>query len=188
MDDPRSLLLDALALADALAGEVTDADLGRSTPCAGWDLAALLAHVAGQYHGFARALETGDAPVEALAPVAFSAESWSRCLGELRAALDDVDLDGTARIVELAPMPLPVRYVLRAQLLDTVVHSWDIARALDRVWEPPHRLVAEVAAIAESIPATASGPGRAFAVPLSRAGTVWERTLARVGRDPGWTR
>src|SRR3954470_12651500 len=175
MDDPRSLLLDALALADVLAAEVTDADLGRSTPCAGWDLAALLAHVAGQYHGFARALETGDAPAEALAPVAFSPESWSRCLGELRAAVRDVDLDGTARVVELAPMPLPVRYILRAQLLDTVVHSWDVApaphggaapRALDGGWDPPHHLVAEVAAIAESIPPTASGPGRAFAVPL----------------------
>src|SRR3954452_10685242 len=172
MDDRRSLILNALVLADGLAGEATYADRGRSPPCAGWDLAALLAHVAGQYHGFARALETGDAPLAGLAPVACSAESWSRCLGELQAALHDVDLDGRARIVELAPIPLPVRSVLRAQVLDTVVHSWDIARALDRVWEPPQHLGAEVAATAESIPAAASGPGRAFAVPLSPAGTV----------------
>src|SRR5918998_3703711 len=32
------------------------ADLGRPTPCAGWDLRALLEHMTGQDHGFAAAV------------------------------------------------------------------------------------------------------------------------------------
>lgn len=183
MDDPRPLLLDALDLADTLVAGVTDADLARPTPCAGWDLAALLAHVVGQYHGFARALVTGDAPAAALAPVAFTAASWSRAVAELRTAVGDLDLDGTARVEELAPSPLPVRSVLRAQLLDTVVHTWDVASALGLPFEPPRELVDEVAAIAETIPPSSSGPGRAFAAALSPTGSTWQRTLARVGRD-----
>src|SRR5918998_123137 len=44
------------------------ADLARPTPCAGWDLRALLEHMTGQDHGFAAAVRAGDtADVDATA-------------------------------------------------------------------------------------------------------------------------
>src|SRR5690349_14873473 len=58
----------ALDLASELVATIRPADLGRPTPCAGWDLAALLAHMTGQNHGFADALRGGTA-VAAYAPV-----------------------------------------------------------------------------------------------------------------------
>src|SRR4051812_25378579 len=38
-----------------LVARVTEADLGRRTPCAGWDLAMLLEHMTTQHLGFAAA-------------------------------------------------------------------------------------------------------------------------------------
>ena len=58
----------ALDLAAELVATVRPADLGRPTPCAGWDLGALLAHMTGQNHGFADALR-GGTDVAAYAPV-----------------------------------------------------------------------------------------------------------------------
>ena len=49
--------LDRAAVLEAarLAGRIQPDDLGRATPCDGWDLAALLAHLSGQHRGFAAA-------------------------------------------------------------------------------------------------------------------------------------
>jgi uncharacterized protein (TIGR03086 family) len=185
IEDPRPLHAHAAALADAVVRQVAMQDLGRPTPCAGWDLAALLAHMIGQQRGFARALATGDAPESAYAPEAFSASGWSDSLAALSAAVAVADLAGVARVSELAPVAVPVRSIVRAQLLDTVVHTWDVAEALGVAFVPPEHLAAEVAAIAESVPDSSRGPGRAFGPALGSSGSPWDRTLALLGRAPG---
>jgi hypothetical protein len=50
---------DAVAVRNSVAvvAQVTAADLGRPTPCAAWDLRALLAHMTVQHLGFAAAAE-----------------------------------------------------------------------------------------------------------------------------------
>ena len=66
------------AVTDLLAG-LTPADLDRPSPCAGWDLRQLLAHMIGQNHGFADAAES-DVGVAAFAdrPVDLDAQkAWS---------------------------------------------------------------------------------------------------------------
>src|ERR1700754_3328401 len=107
----------ALELTSELVGAVQPADLGRPTPCAGWDLAALLAHMIGQNRGFADALR-GGTDVAAYAPVPD--------------LLDAVAQPGTdavllPEITTAQRFPVPV--VIGFQLLDTVVHSWDVATA-----------------------------------------------------------
>ncbi|HEY0639365.1 MAG TPA: maleylpyruvate isomerase N-terminal domain-containing protein, partial [Pseudonocardiaceae bacterium] len=44
-----------MATSVAVVAGVSADDLGRPTPCAGWDLRRLLAHMTGQNHGFAAA-------------------------------------------------------------------------------------------------------------------------------------
>jgi uncharacterized protein (TIGR03083 family) len=47
----------ALRTSAAIVARAGVADLGRPTPCAGWDLSDLLAHMVGQNYGFASAVE-----------------------------------------------------------------------------------------------------------------------------------
>jgi uncharacterized protein (TIGR03086 family) len=180
--DLRPLHRAALALADRYVDTVADDDLPRDSPCAGWDLAALLAHMVGQHRGFASAVRDGDAPRARYAPVPFTPQAWSASVAELLAAFAAADPAGSVIAAELSPAPLPVRRVIGAQLLDTVVHTWDVARALGQDFRPPDDLLEVVAAMAEAIPDTARGPGAAFAAALPGQGDPWHRTLALLGR------
>jgi uncharacterized protein (TIGR03086 family) len=182
IDDLRDLHRQALALADAQIADVTPADLEHATPCDGWSLADLLAHMIGQHRGFATAIRDGDAPADAYAPVPFDHAEWRESIGQLVAAFAEASLDGSVVEIELAPMPLPTRRVLAAQLIDTVVHTWDITQARGTDFVPPTDLLAVAADIAAAIPDQAYGPGAAFAHRLPLTGDRWADTLALVGR------
>jgi uncharacterized protein (TIGR03086 family) len=173
---------DALTLADLHVSGLRPGDMSRPTPCADWSLGELLAHMIGQHLGFARAARELTAPAEAYRPVPFEPASWAQSVRELRDAFAAADLDGAAVAVELAPTPLPISQLVAAQLLDTVVHTWDVAESVGTEFTPPKDLLAATATIAEAIPDRAFGPGRAFVSRLSAGGDTWQRTLALVGR------
>jgi hypothetical protein len=101
-------------------------------------------------------------------------------------AFAEADLDGEAVLVEIAAAPLPMAFVVRAQLLDTVVHAWDVARALGVPYVPSAELVAAVADGAAAVPddGRRTRPGAAFAPARPVQGSEWERALAQLGRDP----
>lgn len=177
-----------MGTADELARRITGDDLPRATPCADWALGELLAHMVGQHLGFAAAVRNGDAPRSAYAPVAFTLDRWTESVAVLLDAFAGADLDATAVEIELAPQPLPIGRLVAAQFLDTVVHTWDIARAMGEPYQPSAEVSDVVAHLAGGIPdderRTASGA--AFAPALPDRGTAWDRALARLGRDPKW--
>ncbi len=80
--------------------------------------------------------------------------------------------------------PLPIAVLVQAQLLDTVVHTWDVAAALGESYTPEPDVVDAVLRIAEPIPddERREKPGAAFAHARETDGTPWERTLALLGR------
>jgi uncharacterized protein (TIGR03086 family) len=182
MNDLRLLHRDSLALADRYVVDLAESDWSRPTPCAGWSLADLLAHMIGQHRGFAEATRTLDAPAEAYAPVPWSPVAWRASVDELVTAFADAELGAQAVAVELTTTPLPIAQLVAAQLLDTVVHTWDIAQSVGVEFVPPDDLLAATAAIAAAIPDRAYGPGRAFVSRLPVDGDTWARTLALVGR------
>jgi len=186
-DDLRPLHRAALDDADALVGRITSGDLTRPTPCAAWNLGDLLAHMIGQHHGFAAAVRGGDAPLEAYTPQPYTPGRWAGSVSTVRDAFAAADLGAAAVLVEIAPDPLPLRRVVGAQLLDTVVHTWDVGRALGLEYVPADDLVAVVAAVAAAVPddERRNRPGAAFARSVPGSGTEWERALARLGRVPG---
>jgi uncharacterized protein (TIGR03086 family) len=190
-NDLRPLHLDALARADGVVRRVVPSDLGGRTPCAAWGLGELLAHMVGQHHGFATAVVAGDAPDHAYEPRPFEPVAWADSIEVLGAAFAAADLDAHVHQVELrADGTLPVRFLVAAQLLDTVVHTWDVARSLGGDHRPPDEVVDVVAAIADAIPASSSeGDRAAFAPPRAPVpGDPWARALARLGRDVAWRR
>ena len=54
MEERLGLHAEAMGLLDAVVQHVTDDDLERPTPCAGWTVVDLLAHEVGQHLGFCR--------------------------------------------------------------------------------------------------------------------------------------
>lgn len=79
--------------------------------------------------------------------------------------------------------------LLGAQLLDTVVHTWDVAAALDEPYTPPSDVADAVLAIAAPIPDDEGRerPGAAFAHAVPSGDGPWERALGLLGRDPRWS-
>jgi uncharacterized protein (TIGR03086 family) len=185
-DGLRDLHRQALDDAHAHVRRIGERDLGLPTPCAGWSLADLLAHMIGQHLGFAAAVRDGAAPREAYAPRPFSRELWERSVSELVDAFAAADLAGAVVLAEIAPEPRPVTFAVGAQLLDTVVHTWDVARSFGEPYVPSAELVAAVARGAAVVPddERRRRPGAAFAPALADGGSEWERALARLGRDP----
>jgi uncharacterized protein (TIGR03086 family) len=176
----------ALRAADEQVAAVSATDLSRPTPCAGWRLADLLSHMIGQHHGFEQAIWRGAAPVQAYAPVAFTLAGWRASVEELTGAIVGADLAQSVVAAELSAAAIPVSRVIDAHLLDTVVHTWDVAAARGDGYTPAGPLLAATAQLALTIPARARGPGGAFghARPASGRGP-WADTLAITGRRPG---
>jgi uncharacterized protein (TIGR03086 family) len=179
----RELHRTALDVASEYVVAVARPALQGPTPCAGWTLGDLLAHMIGQHRGITAAVRDGNAPASAYTPVPFTEAGWHDSASELIAAFNGVDLDATVVEIELAPMPISVRRILDAHVLDTVIHTWDVAEAEGREFTPPTPLLTAVRGIADGIPDRAHGPGAPFAPRLPAPGTTWADTLALVGRN-----
>lgn len=185
VDELRTLHRQAIGEVRPFVRQVDTGDLGRQTPCAGWDLSQLLAHMVGQHRGFAAAVTAGSTARSAYAPEPFDQAKWAESVDALLAAFAGARDDDRILEVELHPTErLPLEFVISAQLLDTVVHTWDVASALDLTYTPSPQLVAPILAMAERIPdgANRTGPDAAFAPALPPSESDWGRLLALLGR------
>jgi len=185
---------DALAAARAVLSRVGTGDLTRPTPCRGWDLRMLTEHMIGQNEGFAAAIASGDAPAEAYAPRLVGnpdavLRAWDESVEHLLAAADACSFDRPVRLVEIASdATFPAEAAVRMHLLDTVVHTWDVATALGERHRPEPVLLDLVTAGAQQVPGgdARTRPGAVFAPSLHTSTTdPWALALARLGRDPG---
>lgn len=185
--DQRPLHRLAIEIANTYVDPIVVAERDLPTPCSNWNLGELLAHMVGQHFGFAQALREATAPASAYLPVPFSPRVWRQSTQELLEACAGADLEETALQVELHPtQPLPIPMIINAQLLDTVVHTWDVARSLGLDFEPGEKLATAVFNIAQPIPddERRDKPGAAFGHALPVTGSSWEQSLMLLGRDP----
>ena len=187
MDERLGLHAEAMGLLDAVVQHVSDDDLERPTPCVGWTVADLLAHEVGQHLGFAAAVRAGDAPESAYVPVPFSAETWRDSVETILSAFAGADPDAPVTVRELVPVPLSLRVVVDAQLLDLLAHTWDLSKGLGHDFTPPDHLAADFLQMAQALPDRAYGEGKAFSERLAPEGSDWHQALRLLGRDPEWT-
>jgi uncharacterized protein (TIGR03086 family) len=172
----------------SVAARVRETDLDRPTPCAGWDLRTLLAHMIGQDHGFAAAA-LADVSKEAFEPREASVEAHAAGAAVVVAAFAAADPGRDVLMPEFGAR-LPLRTVVGFHLVDTLVHGWDVAVSLGGgVWYDDD-LVAAALEQAEAVPGgdMRTAAGAAFGPVRSEAGSAagWARTLALLGRDPRW--
>jgi uncharacterized protein (TIGR03086 family) len=188
-NDQRAAHRAALAVASTYVARVSPSQLGLPTPCVGWDLQQLLDHMVRQHVGFATVVANGEAAATAYRPVTFTTESWTESVRALGDAFAAADLEARVVEVELDPVrPLPVRFLVGAQWLDTVVHTWDIAATVGERYDPPADVAEAMLQMATAIPDDdrRDKPGAAFAHGLTVVGGAWEQSLALLGRDPNW--
>jgi uncharacterized protein (TIGR03086 family) len=187
--------LDAAAVRATVAvvGKISVEDLGRPTPCADWDLAALLAHMAGQHYGFAAAAAGLGADRAVWRPVPLGDDFVRGYAAAADALIDAFAADGVIdrpfALPEISTaQPFPGRVAIGFHFIDYVVHGWDVATSIGVAWDLPDDVVAAALPIARAVPGGAARevPGAAFApaLPTGAGASGMDEILALLGRDP----
>ncbi|MGW6270958.1 TIGR03086 family metal-binding protein [Streptomyces sp. NPDC055060] len=196
-DPPGLLALDRTAVRESLRllRSARDGDWERPSPCSGWTLRDLVAHMAAQHHGFAAAARGAGAdrtywiaPELGRDPFKVYDESVRHVLA---AFAEEGVMERGFTLPELG-VTVSGHIAVGFHFLDHVVHSWDVAKAVgaeEPDFPPP---VAKAALeIARRVPKDPErrGPGAAFApvLPTPEDASPLEETLALLGRSPAWS-
>ncbi|HET9142326.1 TIGR03086 family metal-binding protein [Actinophytocola sp.] len=191
--DIQALDRRALDAADAVVGRVRDADLDRPTPCAGWDLRALLVHMAGNNNGFAVAAAGAPADPDVWQGVGLEADptgAYAASARRVRAAFEPDDvLDRTFTVHGFGDFPGAT--AIGMHFIDYLAHGWDVAVTIgaEPVLDP--ELCLAVLRIGSRWPpgsAAIWGPGAPFGhpVPVADDAPPAHRMLGFLGRSPVW--
>lgn len=167
---------------------IADATLSAPTPCAEYDVKALVNHVFQVIVQFQRlaakeASDFGETPDR----VAGSPEWRERLVDEADRLVAAWSAPG-AEEGTTGGMDMPARLVGSMALLDLTVHLWDLARATGQEYPgADEAVVAELAGAVDELAPTARKMG-VFGepVPVAEGAPAFERLLARTGRDPHW--
>jgi uncharacterized protein (TIGR03086 family) len=144
--DIRSFHRSAVMASVAVVNNVTPNDLHRATPCDGWDLSHLLAHMTVQHRGFAAAAQGGgadparwDIATVADAVAVDPAGTYAAAAADvLEAFADDGVLTGSFALPEFGPgAAFPGSQAIGFHFVDYVVHGWDVARSIDAPFTLP---------------------------------------------------
>ena len=185
------LLKHALDQTERLIAAVGAGQAGLATPCSGWDVRALVRHMAGQdLRNFLAATrgETADwqAPPDELG------EDWTAAFRDraapLRSAWRAADLDQPVAIPGGGQAPLRSR--ADQQITELTVHGWDLAMATGQQTGLDLALAEHALGWSHGmLRPEFRGPGKAFGpeVPVPPGAPVYQRLAGWFGRDPRWT-
>ncbi|MFF5474149.1 TIGR03086 family metal-binding protein [Streptomyces achromogenes] len=186
--DPRPLYARATAQAARLIRTVRPERLTAPTPCAEYDVRALLGHIVGGTRRIAVVGETGEGHGEPMTAPDVPDDGWAGAYDEVRErALKAWESDG--RMASSVTVPwgeIPGRAALSAYVMEIVAHTWDLSEATGR----PLALDPDLAefALATARQALPEGPreGRPFdaPVPAPEGAGAYERLAAWLGRVP----
>ncbi|HTJ33755.1 MAG TPA: TIGR03086 family metal-binding protein [Dactylosporangium sp.] len=176
----------ALATFDSAVRALPGDRLGAATPCAGWDVRALLNHVVGEDRwavellaGRSIADVGGSLDGDLLGEDPFAA--WAAASAAAAAA---VEAAGPDAVVGLSAGPTPVAEYLRQLAADHLVHAWDLATAVGVNLRLDAGLVAAVAEWFAPVEETYRSYGMvAPRPPLARDAEPQARLLAMFGRS-----
>ncbi|MDX2563981.1 TIGR03086 family metal-binding protein [Streptomyces sp. TX20-6-3] len=181
------LLRSAAAQAMPLVRGIADTSLGAPTPCAEYDVRALLNHLLGVVVHFQALAAKQPADLSATTDWLASADWRDRFEAETGKLVEAWSAPG-AEEGTTGGMAMPARTVGSMVLLDLTVHAWDLARATGQGFTPDPGVVDGLVEEVERMAPMARRMGVfGEAVDLPRDATVFERLLATTGRDPrGW--
>lgn len=165
-----------------VVSNVSEADLGRPTPCAKFDVAGVLEHMVGGASAFAPLIrgeaEPGVAPTEGAV-----IDRWHVALGSL---VEAAHSEGAQERTIASPFgDLSGATFITYLAFDGLTHAWDIATATGQTLEPSDALVAEIDAFAHGFlkPEMRDGDTFAEATEPPANATPIERLVAFSGRS-----
>jgi uncharacterized protein (TIGR03086 family) len=184
----------AVRVSVQVVSQVSVADLARPTPCAGWTLAELLAHMTAQHNGFAAAAAGDGADLvhwQTGAPVADPVGEYAAAAERVIAAFAAASVPaGEFVLPEISPkLRFPAVEAIGFHFVDYVVHGWDVARALGLGYDLEPDVLAAAVSIAQTVPdgERRRQPGAAFAPRVAAtSGGVLDQIVALLGRRPDW--
>ena len=185
----------ALQTTVGIVGKAGVGDLERSTPCAGWTLGKLLAHMVGQNYGFAAAADgdSRDPAVFADRPVGDRpAADYEESVRRVTEAFGAASLGERGMYLPevRGGMTLPAATAVGFHLVDYVAHGWDVAASLGISADFDDDVLRAALTIAESVPDEAKSPDERTpfrpSVRTSSAALL-DRVVALLGRAPDWT-
>lgn len=173
------LLERALAYTRVRLADVRPELLDRPTPCAGWDLGDLLAHMEDSLDAF---LEAAGGSVT-LAAVPSAQLTRIGALSEKACALLGAWTHGPPATVHVGPRALGSELLGATAALEITVHGWDVGVATGHPTPVPADLAARLLAVAREV-VTDADRGSRFADPLAvPPGAPYDvRLLAFLGR------
>lgn len=184
----------AVELSRSIVATVTQGQLRLPTPCAEWDLGALLAHMTVQHHGFARAVDGERTELADWHPTPVDADPAGRYAQAADRVIASFGAAGTSGRKVYLPeirdgVTVPGRVAMGFHLVDYVVHAWDVAATLGKPVEFDDDLLDAALVVAAQVPDDEASrrPGMAFGPKIaSPTGDKLDRLLTALGRSPSW--
>jgi uncharacterized protein (TIGR03086 family) len=157
--------------------------LDNPTPCAEWDLRALLGHTIGVVDNIGGAVRGEELRDPAAFTVTDAAAQFRAAADATLAAWTAAGLDGETNI---GAGPMPKQAAISINLLDTAMHSWDIARATGQPAALPKDLATMVLGICKGFITDEVRGFAGFAPPVDVAADADPTTqlAAFLGRQP----
>ena len=173
------LLERSLAYTRVMLGDVRAGDLGRPSPCAGWDLARLLAHMEDGLDAFTEAA-AGHVVVAPAPPTTTRVDA----LREKACALLGAWTRARPDAVTVGGVDLGAPLLVATAALEITVHGWDVGQATGRRAPVPRELARGLLPIARQV-VHAADRGTRFGPVLTTPGSAPPevRLLAYLGRS-----
>ena len=183
-----ALLAGAISYALSACAQVAPGEMTLPTPCADWDLEALLAHLAGSMADLESAIRTGHLDLNE--PDRSSVSGLDG--GDLVEGLRDQAANllfacyahhGPDRFVLVGGLPLPAGIVACTGAVEIAVHGWDVSAARGRGGPSPPALAVRMLRLC---PLLVAGREGLFSAPVQvpAQASPGDRLVAYLGRIP----
>lgn len=188
--DPRPLFRRAADQVEHQAGAVRPDELGNPTPCAEYDVRALLGHLVAVLRKLVHVADGGAAGDIPAVIADISDDDWVSALRHARNELDQVWADDAVldRSLELPWATMSGRETLDAYTHELTMHSWDLGQATGRVRHLDPDLAEQALDwFTQFVPSGDRGEGGGFTavVQVPDSADVYTRLAAYTGRQPG---
>ncbi|WP_043619857.1 TIGR03086 family metal-binding protein [Nonomuraea candida] len=179
MHDMMPLMTRATEQTSALVRAVRQDQLGLPTPCADFDVKALIGHL----EWVAEMLEPTALRGERVEQGPYAGDFPDRAERALASWSRPESWEG----VSPAMGGMPMTALAHMYLIDLVVHGWDLARATGRKHEPDPEAVPRIRQFADQMMEMGRQRG-VFGepVPVADDAPPFDRLLGLLGRDPAW--
>jgi uncharacterized protein (TIGR03086 family) len=182
------LLAGAISYALSACAQVTPGEMSLATPCAEWDLEALLAHLAASMADVEAAIRTGSLDLDAGGSPAAGPAVPGDPVEVLRDRAANLlvacyDHHGPPRLVLVGGLPLAAGIVACTGAVEIAVHGWDVSAARGRSEPIPPALAARMLGLCPLLVTRRDG---LFAAPVEvpPEASPGDRLVAYLGRAP----